>query len=105
MDIEKKFYVYILTNHSGTLYTGVANDLVRRIYEHKQFLIEGFSKRYRLNRLVYFEEASTAAAAFEREKQIKGWVRNRKVALIEEINPNWQDLSAGWYEEKAFSSS
>jgi putative endonuclease len=99
MKSEKKFYVYILTNHSGTLYTGVTNDLPRRIYEHKQFLVEGFAKRYKINRLVHFEEAMNAEAAIMREKQIKGWLRSKKVELIEEMNPGWKDLSDGWFED------
>ena len=98
MKSKKKFYIYILTNHSGTLYTGVTSDLIKRIYEHKQFLVEGFAKRYRMNRLVYFEQALNAEAAIKREKQIKGWLRVRKVALIEETNPGWKDLSRDWFE-------
>lgn len=98
MKPSKKFYVYIMTNHSGTLYTGLTNDVKRRVYEYKQFLVDGFAKRYRMNRLVYFEEALNANAAIDREKQLEGWTRKEKVSLIEESNPNWKGLSEGWFE-------
>jgi putative endonuclease len=68
------------------------------VYDHKQFLENGFTKRYRINRLVYFEEALSAEAAIDREKQIKGWLRSKKVELIERINPEWKDLSEGWFD-------
>jgi len=93
----KTYYVYIMTNHSGTLYVGVTNDLESRVWEHKQQKVEGFTKRYRITRLVYYEEYSQVDEALAREKQIKGWLRRKKVALIEEGNPPWEDLSAGWY--------
>jgi len=93
----KQYYVYIMTNHSGTLYVGVTNDLRRRVWEHKQKLIEGFTKRYNITRLIYYEETSDANAAIAREKQIKGWLRKKKVALIESVNPGWKDLSESWY--------
>jgi putative endonuclease len=99
MKTDKKFYVYIMTNRSGTLYTGISNDLHRRVYEHKQFLVDGFAQRYRMSRLVFFEEALNAEAAINREKEIKGWLRSKKVALIEEMNPTWKDLSEGWFEK------
>lgn len=92
------YYVYIMTNYSKTLYTGVTNDLNRRIYEHKQKLIPGFTQKYNITKLVYFEETSNVNAAIAREKQIKGWLREKKITLIESINPEWNDLSAGWYE-------
>ena len=82
-----------MTNKSGTLYTGVTNDLERRTYEHRHHLIEGFTKRYKIKKLVYFEETNDINAAISREKQIKGWVRKKKIALIESINPHWKDLS------------
>ena len=91
-------YVYILTNRRGTLYVGYTGDIVRRVYEHKMKLCEGFSKRYNLDLLVYYEESSDVWAAREREMQIKGWVRRKKVALVEGSNPSWRDLSAGWYD-------
>lgn len=87
-----------MSNHSGTLYPGISSDLQRRVFEHKQFLVDGFAKRYRINRLVFFEEASNVEAGINREKQIKGWLRSKKVSLIEETNPTWKDLSAGWFD-------
>ena len=96
----KQFYVYIMTNHSRTLYTGMTNDLLRRVAEHKQKLIPGFTARYNITRLVYYEETSDVTSAIAREKQIKGWVRAKKVALIEAANPQWRDLSAEWDEFK-----
>lgn len=88
-----------MTNHSRTLYTGVTNDLLRRVQEHKQKLVPGFTVRYRITRLVYYEETNDIRAAIEREKQIKGWLRVKKISLIESINPGWEDLSEGWYDE------
>ena len=88
------YYVYILTNkNKNVLYTGVTNDLVRRIYEHKQhFDKESFTAKYKVDRLIYFEETSDVHAALEREKQIKSWKRDRKLALIMESNPRFLDL-------------
>jgi len=85
-----------MTNKSRTLYTGVTNDLERRVYEHKQKLVPGFTSKYNITRLVYFETTEDIRAAIEREKQIKGWLRSKKVALIESENPEWRDLSVGW---------
>jgi putative endonuclease len=94
----RQYYVYILTNREqGVLYTGVTNNLERRMYEHKNKLIPGFTSKYKLKRLVYFEETVDINAAITREKQIKGWLRKKKVALIESQNPDWEDLSEGWY--------
>jgi putative endonuclease len=93
------YYVYILTNRSKTLYTGVTNNLLRRVYEHKQKFIPGFTQKYNINRLVYYEETSDATEAIAREKQIKGWVRAKKIALIESRNPEWLDLSTDWFEK------
>jgi len=91
----KQYYVYIMTNSSRTLYTGVTDDLVRRIYEHKEKLIKGFTQKYNITRLVYYEITSDVRAAIQREKQIKGWLRKKKTALIESVNPEWKDLSDG----------
>ena len=94
----RQYYVYILTNRRhGVLYTGVTNDLERRIYEHKCKLILGFASRYNLRKLVYFEETTDVNAAIAREKQIKGWLRKKKVALIESMNPEWKDLTEDWH--------
>jgi putative endonuclease len=87
------FYVYILTNtRDGTLYTGVTNNLIRRVYEHKSGEIEGFTKKYRTNKLVYFEETTDVLSAITREKRIKKWRRRWKIELIEKNNPQWRDL-------------
>jgi putative endonuclease len=93
------YYVYILTNRSKTLYTGVTNDLIRRVYEHKQKLIPGFTQKYNIDKLAYYDETVDVTAAIAREKQIKGWLRAKKIALIESMNPEWHDLSADWYEK------
>ena len=89
----KNYYVYIMTNKSKTLYTGVTNDLTRRVYEHKHKLIPGFTQKYNITKLVYYEETSDIHAAIAREKQSKGWLREKKINLIESMNPNWVDLS------------
>jgi putative endonuclease len=94
---SKTFYVYIMTNKSRTLYVGMTNDLFRRVTEHKEKRIQGFTSKYNINQLVYYEEYSDAFSAIEREKQIKGWLRSKKIALIEESNPNWLDLSVEWF--------
>ena len=91
---EKKTYcVYIMASESGVLYIGVTNDLERRVIEHKKKKVPGFSTRYNVQKLVYFELFSNVNAAIVREKQLKGWLRKRKVALIESVNPHWNDLS------------
>jgi len=88
------YYVYILSNASRTLYAGVTNDLVRRMWEHKQKTGSEFAARYNITQLVWFEETiNVAAAAIAREKQIKGWTRAKKIALISAANPTWRDIS------------
>ncbi len=96
MQTVNKYYVYIMTNKSRTLYTGVTNDLERRVYEHKQKLVPGFTAKYNTTRLVYFEVTQDVQAAIAREKQIKGWLRRKKISLIESLNSEWKDLSIGW---------
>jgi len=96
----KQYYIYIMTNSSRTLYTGVTANLVRRIYEHKNKLIEGFTQKYNITKLVYYEITNDVQVAIQREKQIKGWLRKKKIALIEAANPEWKDLSEGWYEKQ-----
>jgi putative endonuclease len=91
------YYVYILTNKSKTLYAGVTNDLERRIYEHQNKLVPGFTLQYNITRLVFFESTPDVRAAIAREKQIKGWTRQKKIALIESTNPRWRDLSVDWF--------
>jgi putative endonuclease len=95
----KQYYVYIMTNRSRTLYTGVTKDLQRRVFQHKHKLVPGFTAKYNINRLAYYEVTHDVRAAIAREKQIKGWLRAKKIALIKSINPKWEDLSAEWYEE------
>ncbi len=96
----KQYYVYIVTNKSRTLYTGVTNNLERRVYEHKHGFVPGFTKKYNVKRLVYFEATPDIQGAIAREKQIKGWLRAKKVALIESVNAKWEDLSTEWYDEE-----
>lgn len=95
----QQFYVYIMSNHSKTLYTGITNDLQRRVYEHKNKLIDGFTKKYKLTKLVHYEQYTNSIDAIKREKQIKGWLRKKKIILIESSNPNWKDLSMDWFNE------
>jgi putative endonuclease len=94
------FYVYILASHSRVLYTGVTRDLVRRVHQHRLGKIAGFTRRYHVTRLVYFEETPSARTAFEREHQIKAWSRVRKIQLIESVNAGWLDLAKDWFEDK-----
>jgi putative endonuclease len=94
--MKENFYVYILASQRrGTLYVGVTSDLPKRVYEHKNALVEGFTKRYGVYRLVYYEVAKDAETALTRERQIKKWNRAWKLRLIEENNPEWEDLYAG----------
>jgi putative endonuclease len=88
-----QFYVYIMSNRSSTLYTGFTRDLLKRVYEHKEGFVKGFTKQYSINRLVYYEIAESAESALLREKQIKGLTRKKKIHLIESMNPEWKDLS------------
>ena len=91
------YYVYILTNwNNKVLYTGVTNNLERRLYEHQNELADGFTKRYHVHKLVYYDTTTDVTAAIAREKQIKGWTRQKKNALVETINPEWRDLSKDW---------
>ena len=88
------YYVYLLTNwNNKVLYTGVTNDLARRLYEHKNGLAEGFTKKYHVHKLVYFEATTDVRAAIAREKQIKGWTRKKKDARVQSGNPEWEDLA------------
>ena len=96
---EQRYYVYIVASKSRVLYTGVTNSIRRRVWEHKHDLFPGFSRKYRCHRLVYVEEFQYVDKAIAREKQIKGWRRQKKVALIEASNPTWEDLSESWSEE------
>ena len=95
--MDKDFYVYIAVNrHNNVMYVGVTNNLVRRMFEHRSGMIDGFTKRYNINKLVYFEQTSDVIAAISREKEIKKWRREKKDLLITSINPEWTDLSSDW---------
>jgi putative endonuclease len=100
MSSDDRYFVYILSNASRTLYVGMTNDLVRRVYEHKRKQTQGFAARYNVTRLVYFEEAAHPQVAIAREKELKGWRRSRKLALVSAANPTWRDLA----EDEGFFS-
>jgi putative endonuclease len=100
---ERKYWTYIVASRSGTLYIGMTNDLYVRVMEHKSGEIEGFSSQYKCNRLVYWESFDDVIKAINREKQLKGWRRSKKIALIEAMNPRWEDLAEKWGAEMAFS--
>ena len=93
---KRDYYVYIMTNHSRTLYTGMTNNLERRVQEHKIGLGSEFTSKYKITQLVYYESTNDVRVAIEREKEIKNWLRAKKVTLIEAKNPQWRDLSEGW---------
>jgi len=98
MSGDQRYYVYIMASRSRTLYTGMTGDLYRRALQHKSGEIEGFTKRYHVNRLVYYEAFKYVTHAIAREKQIKAWTRAKRLALIKSENPTWQDLAEGWGE-------
>ena len=99
------YYVYMLTNwNNKVLYTGITNNLERRVYEHKNKLVEGFTAKYNVNKLVYFDYTSDVSSAIAREKEIKGWTRQKKNELIQSINPKWEDLSELWREDSSLRS-
>ena len=97
--MPRSYYVYIMTNRSRTLYTGVTNNLLRRVMEHKKKEHPGFTQKYNITQLVFYEETDDINAAIAREKQIKGWLRKKKIDLIETMNPKWADLSADWFDD------
>jgi putative endonuclease len=97
MQGNKTFYVYILSSATGTLYVGLTSNIKRRVFEQKNHLFSGFTDKYNVNRLLYFETLGNSISAIRREKQIKAWRREKKVALIDSINPQWIDLSRDWY--------
>ncbi len=95
--MSQSYYVYLLTNwNDQVIYVGVTNNLERRPYEHKYKLVQGFTAKYNVNKLVYFEETPDVNAALQREKEIKKWRREKKNNLVTSMNPEWQDLSEGW---------
>jgi len=96
---ERRYYVYIMASRSLTLYTGVTDSIYRRALEHKSGQIDGFTKKYNINRLVYYETFKYIGNAIAREKQVKAWTRAKRIALIKSLNPTWQDLADGWGEK------
>ena len=100
--MHEKFWVYIMSSRPGTLYIGMTNNIDKRVQEHKRGLIEGFSKKYKCTRLVYYESFDDVRKAIGREKQLKGWRREKKIALIEILNPRWQDLAENWGQRMVF---
>ena len=100
----KIFFVYMMSNKSRRLYTGITSELVKRVSEHKNKLRDGFTARYTFDMLVYFETFSNPQAAIFREKEIKGWRREKKLKLILAVNPDWADLSTEWHEDPSWSA-
>ena len=97
----KQYWVYMLTNRwKNVLYTGITNSLQRRVWQHKNKAVPGFTKMYNCDRLVYFEEYLRIEQAIAREKEIKGWVRLKKNALVDAVNPDWDDLAKDWYPDE-----
>ena len=98
MPEDKRYYVYLLTNwNNKVMYVGMTGNLKKRIYEHKNKLVEGFTKKYNVNKLVYFEETRDVHAAIAREKEIKKWRREKKNKLVESVNKSWEDLAEEWF--------
>jgi putative endonuclease len=97
MPKDRKYYIYLITNwNNKVMYVGVTNNLEKRIYEHKNKLVKGFTEKYNINKLVYFEETEDVISAIEREKEIKKWRREKKNQLVNLVNPDWRDLSLDW---------
>jgi len=94
--MDRQYYVYIMTNKSGTLYAGMTNNLRKRVHQHKTKAADSFTKRYNITRLVYYEVFNIASDAIRAEKKIKGWLRKKKLGLIESKNPQWKDLAENW---------
>ena len=94
---NRVYYVYIMASNSGTLYVGMTNNLKLRVWQHKKFLVPGFTQQYGCNRLIYYETSSYILNTIAREKEIKGWRREKKENLIRTMNPAWKDLSEGWH--------
>jgi putative endonuclease len=91
--MNRQHYVYIMSSLSGILYVGFTSDLKKRVFEHKNDIVEGFTKKYRCHKLVYYEVGDSIEGVLAREKQLKNWRREKKIWLIEKMNPNWKDLS------------
>ena len=103
MKSEDRCSTYIVCSRTGTLYIGMTNDLYRRALEHKSGAIEGFASKYHCDRLVYYEDFDDVLKAIAREKQLKGWRRSKKIALIESTNPRWEDLAEKWGAQMLFA--
>jgi putative endonuclease len=101
---DYQFWVYIMASKSGTLYIGMTNDIDVRVAQHKSGEFEGFSSKYGCDRLVYYEKYQDVRLAIGREKQLKGWRREKKIRLIESVNPRWQDLAEHWGQQMAFAN-
>jgi putative endonuclease len=99
---DRRYFVYIMSNPSRTLYTGITNSVRRRVKEHKLKMVPGFTASYNITRLVYFETFCDVRNAIEREKQIKAWTRAKRIALVESTNPKWDDLSREWDQPQTF---
>ena len=100
MRSDRRYFVYILSSRTRVLYIGVTNNLMRRVLEHKKNVNVGFTSKYHVHQLVYYEEYNDVRIAISREKELKGWLRKKKIALIESMNPEWSDLSDGWYDQE-----
>ncbi len=101
--MDHKYWVYIVASVTGTLYIGMTNCIERRVAEHKDREFEGFANQYHCDRLVYYESFQFVQDAIKREKQLKGWLRSKKIALIESKNPRWEDLAEKWGAPMAFA--
>ena|SRR5439155_14882369 len=95
---SRSYFIYLMANESRTIYVGMTNSLLHRVFQHKTKQIEGFTKRYNMTKLVHWEETLDVRVAIRREKEIKGWLRAKKVALIEKHNPTWKDLAEEWFD-------
>src|SRR5262249_4921297 len=102
-NVHKHYFVYILSSQRRVLYVGVTSNLEERVFQHKMHIFEGFTAQYNVTSLVYFEQYSTPQRAITREKEIKGWRREKKISLIESVNPKWKDLSYGWYQKHRYA--
>jgi putative endonuclease len=101
--MAKSYYVYLMSSQRHVLYVGVTSKLEQRVFQHKTRAFGGFTSKYRVNSLVYFERYATIHAAIGREKELKAWRREKKIALIESVNPKWTDLSYGWYQRHRYA--
>ena len=101
MWLEKGYFVYIMSSQRRVLYTGVTNNLPFRVWQHKTCAVEGFTSKYNVSQLVHYESFQNVRDAIHREKVIKGWIRQKKIALIESVNPKWKDLSARWFNRQS----